>query len=155
MKTTSQHPLRGGLLRTITRTTVFLAVAIVSQVVAAIDPTETANIGLGIAIFAVVVAIAFVWGLIDGKRYSFVTGALPWLPIAALTAVLNILTTAVAERIYIGDLTSSIFSSLPLYYDLLPFFFGLVLFPALAGVGLGQAFRRPSSQTQTAEPTAG
>ena len=155
MGTASQHPLLGALIRTIPRTAVLLGIAVASQGVAAIDPSESADIGLGIAMFAVMVAVCFVWGLLDGRRYPFLMGALPWLSAAALTAFLNILTTSVAEGIHIGDPTHGVFSSLPLYFDLLPFLFSIVLFPALAGVGLGQGFRRDNSQPQNMAPTAG
>lgn len=141
MLSTSRHPLRGALVRIAVRTVVLVGIDVAALGLSSLSTSNDPNIGLGLIIFALIAVVSGAGGILDGRRYSFVAAAWPWLPIAALASFSMILATSFGEGITFGEKLSSAFTSLPLYYELLPFLFCLVILPAIAGVALGSIFR--------------
>lgn len=90
------------------------------------DGEETgANIGAGLAAFALTALVAGVWGLLDGRRRGFVPAAVGWVVAAVVLVVANAIRMATTT-----DLVDA---------EVLGFVGGLVLVPGLVGAAIGDA----------------
>lgn len=122
------------------RSAVLIMVEVVLLLVTAVtaDASGGADIGSGLAAFAVTLLIALVWAGLDARSYGFSGTIKPWLYVAGATAVgwllvLLVQAFALSDVEAPSDLLPVTLAGL----GLLPFVFGLVALPALIGAAVG------------------
>ncbi|GAA1921825.1 hypothetical protein [Nocardioides hwasunensis] len=96
-----------------------------------------ASIGAGLLAFAALFVVGFVGALVDARREGARTAAGWWVAVAAGLAVGWWIALAVPR-----DSSMSFGELLVADVGTVPFTFGLVAFPAVAGAMLGQGLRR-------------
>ncbi|HHU11041.1 MAG TPA: hypothetical protein GXZ60_13670 [Intrasporangiaceae bacterium] len=112
------------------------------------DKSGGANIGAGLFAFTVGAVLAFVWGIVDGRRtgLSFLTLLGRWALVCALAALLGWAVLWLREGYDVATAMSDLTS-------LTPFFFATIFGPSVVGVLIGWVLRRtPPPDPAAPEP---
>lgn len=129
----------------LTRTAALVAVVVVGQIAAAVLPKDGgANIGLGLAVFAVCALLAALLGAFDRRRERLRTLAPGWLAVGLGVGVAAAFCTSLAGALYGGGASGAVLAA-----DVVsgaPFFAVLIVVPALLGAfvsGAAGSARQP------------
>lgn len=107
------------------------------------------NIGLGLALLALLVLTSGSWGLIDGTRMDFSRVALTWCSVAvAMAALVPVIPALVQGDPSWGEVVSDIAQNSP-------FRFPFIAVPALLGGLIGMALRSSRRPGDLAVPGSG
>lgn len=114
-------------------------VAVIAAYVAVINRSDSTDaLGAGLLAFLILVAMAFVWALVDGVRRGLVEAFVTWVLASAVTAVGIPVGLVLADD---RDLSTEL-------SDGFVFFLVVVLVPALIGLAVGglvHRVRRPAA----------
>ncbi len=118
-------------------------VAVIAAYVAAIARSESTDaLGAGLLAFLILVAIAFVWAVVDGVRRGLLDALLTWVLTSVLAGVGIPVALALTDD---RDLASEV-------ADGVVFFAVVLLVPAVLGLALGglvHRIRRPAAAAST------
>ncbi|MGZ4455889.1 MAG: hypothetical protein ACXVWV_07915 [Nocardioides sp.] len=117
------------VVRTLALTVLYVGAVLVSS-------RSTDALGVGLLLFLVLVAVALVWGVVDGRRLSAGRALLVWAVTSALMGVVVAVGSILNDSaLGWGDLPGELGSDLP-------FVLVLLLVPAAVGIGVGALVRR-------------
>ncbi len=114
------------------RTLVLSVIYVVALVL--IDASESTDpLGAGLLVFLAFVALALVWGVVDGRRGPAVRAILVWVLTGAALGIVTTIGIAVQDS-GSGVVEDLVFS--------IPFFAVMIGVPAAIGVAIGSLLRR-------------